>query len=182
MACTILSPSPFSFVCPPCPCGLKLFPTFVSLFQGFPRKRLRNNGELRKKNYVSDKDTLCRYLIRFKKDCLRFETVTYMQNEMSDIWNIFTTPNYQLDNNEIERVNHCISLMRHNSLFFGSHAETNRAAIYYSLVCSCHQRGVFFSSISLISGIIRQRYHPLRLLKHIRNFCQTSSINYNYTF
>lgn len=72
-----------------------------------------------------------------------------MQNEMSDIWNIFTTPNYQLDNNEIERVNRCISLMRHNFLFFGSHAGANRVVIYYSLACSCRQRGInFFEYIS----------------------------------
>ena len=51
-----------------------------------------------------------------------YEAVTYMQNEMSDIRNIFTASNYLLDNNAIERVNRCISLMRHNSLFFGSHA------------------------------------------------------------
>lgn len=78
-----------------------------------------------------------------------YEAVTYMQNEMSDIWNIFTSPNYQLDNNAIERVNRCISLMRHNSLSFGSHAGANRAVIYYSLACSCRQRGInFFEYIS----------------------------------
>ncbi|WP_254883785.1 IS66 family transposase [Phocaeicola dorei] len=78
-----------------------------------------------------------------------YEAVTYMQNEMSDIRNIFTASNYLLDNNAIERVNRCISLMRHNSLFFGSHAGANRAVIYYSLACSCRQRGInFFEYIS----------------------------------
>ena len=41
-----------------------------------------------------------------------YEAVTYMQNEMSDIRNIFTASNYLLDNNAIERVNRFISLSK----------------------------------------------------------------------
>ncbi len=78
-----------------------------------------------------------------------YEAVTYMQNEMADIGNIFTSPYYQLDNNAVERINRCISLMRHNSLFFGSHAGADRAVVYYSLACSCRCRGInFFEYIS----------------------------------
>ena len=55
----------------------------------------------------------------------------------------------KLLDNAMERINRCISLMRHNSLFFGSHAEASRAVIYYSLACSCSQRGInFFEYIS----------------------------------
>lgn len=73
-----------------------------------------------------------------------YEAVTYMQNEMSDIGNIFTAPNYLLDNNAVERVNRCISLMRRNSLFFGSHKGADRAVVYYSLACSCRNKGLNF--------------------------------------
>lgn len=76
-------------------------------------------------------------------------TLPIIRGSLSNTYNIFTSPNYQLDNNTIERVNRCISLMRHNSLFFGSHAGANRAVIYYSLACSCRQRGInFFEYIS----------------------------------
>lgn len=68
----------------------------------------------------------------------------YIQNEMSDIWNVFIVPTYLLDNNTIKQVNRCISLIQHSSLFFGSHTRANRAAIYYSLACSCCQRRMFF--------------------------------------
>lgn len=73
-----------------------------------------------------------------------YEAVTYMQNEMSDIENIFEGATYQLDNNRIERVNRCISLMRRNSMFFGSHKGAERAAVYYSLACSCKMLGLNF--------------------------------------
>lgn len=73
-----------------------------------------------------------------------YEAVTYMKNEMSDIENIFKGATFQLDNNAIERVNRCISLMRRNSLFFGSHKGAERAAVYYSLACSCKIKGINF--------------------------------------
>jgi transposase len=37
-----------------------------------------------------------------------------------------------------------ISLSRRNSLFFGSHAGARRAAMFYSLACSCRLQGVNF--------------------------------------
>ena len=59
------------------------------------------------------------------------------------------TGDYHLDNNLVERLNIYISLSRRNSLFFGSHTGTKRAAMFYSLACSCRLQGVnFFEYIS----------------------------------
>jgi hypothetical protein len=80
----------------------------------------------------------------FIPDTEFYEAVTYMQNEMADLCNIFTAANHQLDNNAVERVNRCISLMRRNSLFFGSHTGADRAVVYYSLACSCRCRDINF--------------------------------------
>ena len=44
---------------------------------------------------------------------------------------------YEMDNNAIERINRYISLSRRNSLFCGSHQGAKRAALIYSLACSC---------------------------------------------
>lgn len=84
----------------------------------------------RRRNFIPDTDI--------------YQAVTYMQNEMADIGNIFTAANYQLDNNAVERVNRSISLMRRNSLFFGSHKGADRAVVYYSLACSCRCKGINF--------------------------------------
>lgn len=73
-----------------------------------------------------------------------YEAVTYMRNEMPDMEHIFEGATYRLDNNRIERVNRCISLMRRNSMFFGSHKGAERASIYYSLACSCKMLGINF--------------------------------------
>lgn len=72
------------------------------------------------------------------------EAVTYLDNEMPDIPNIFTDPHYSLDNNLIERFNRVIAVSRKSSLFFGSHAGAKRGAIFYSLSASCRLSGVDF--------------------------------------
>ena len=55
----------------------------------------------------------------------------------------------QLLDNARERLNRYISLSRRNSLFFGSHTGARRAAMFYSLACSCRLQGVnFFKYIS----------------------------------
>lgn len=75
--------------------------------------------------------------------------VHYMLNEWEAIENIFTRGDYHLDNNLVERLNRYISLSRRNSLFFGSHKGAERAAMYYSLACSCRLLGInFFEYLS----------------------------------
>ena len=72
-----------------------------------------------------------------------------MLNEWDALMNIFTRGDYHLDNNLVERLNRYISLSRRNSLFFGSHAGAKRAAMFYSLACSCRLQGInFFEYIS----------------------------------
>lgn len=79
----------------------------------------------------------------------KYEAVHYMLNEWDALMNIFTRGDYHLDNNLVERLNRYISLSRRNSLFFGSHAGARRAAMFYSLACSCRLQGVnFFEYIS----------------------------------
>ena len=79
----------------------------------------------------------------------RYIAVHYMLNEWEAIENIFTRGDYRLDNNLVERLNRYVSLSRRNSLFFGSHKGAARAAMFYSLACSCRLRGInFFEYIS----------------------------------
>ena len=79
----------------------------------------------------------------------RYNAVHYMLNEWEAIENIFTRGDYHLDNNLVERLNRYISLSRRNSLFFGSHKGAQRAAMFYSLACSCRLNKVnFFEYIS----------------------------------
>lgn len=79
----------------------------------------------------------------------RYNAVHYMLNEWEAIENIFTGGDYHLDNNLVERLNRYISLSRRNSLFFGSHKGAQRAAMFYSLACSCRLNNVnFFEYIS----------------------------------
>ncbi len=79
----------------------------------------------------------------------RHTAVHYMLNEWDAIENIFTRGDYHLDNNLVERLNRYISLSRRNSLFFGSHKGAQRAAMFYSLACSCRLNNInFFEYIS----------------------------------
>ena len=79
----------------------------------------------------------------------RHNAVNYMINEWEAIGNIFTRGDYHLDNNLVERLNRYISLSRRNSLFFGSHKGAQRAAMFYSLACSCRLNKInFFEYIS----------------------------------
>ena len=56
--------------------------------------------------------------------------------------NYILAPEYELDNNAIERINRYISLSRRNSLFCGSHQGAKRAALIYSLACSCRMNNI----------------------------------------
>lgn len=61
----------------------------------------------------------------------------HMLSEWEPMEAIFSSGNYDLDNNLAERYNRYIALSRKNSMFFGSHAGAERAAMYYSIICSC---------------------------------------------
>lgn len=95
-------------------------------------------------------------LLRIQKDEAKYppkssmsRAVNYMLNEWDGIEAIFTGGGYHLDNNLIERLNRYISLSRHNSLFFGSHAGAERGCIFYSLACSCRLHKIdFFEYLS----------------------------------
>lgn len=68
--------------------------------------------------------------------------VNYALNEYPALYNYILKPEYELDNNAIERLNRYISLSRKNSLFCGSHQGAKRAALIYSLACSCRLNGI----------------------------------------
>lgn len=69
------------------------------------------------------------------------KAVNYTLNEYPALCNYVLKPDYKLDN-EIERLNRYISLSRKNSLFYGSHQGAKRAALIYSLACSCRLNGI----------------------------------------
>lgn len=97
------------------------------------------------------------------------KAVNYALNEYPALSNYLLDPRYDLDNNAIERVNRYISLSRKNSLFFGSHKGAERAALIYSLACSCRLNGIntfeYFKDI-LIKLI---NVHPNTNTEYIRN-------------
>ena len=66
----------------------------------------------------------------------------YALREYPSLRNYLLDADYELDNNAIERINRYISLSRHNSLFCGSHEGARRAALTYSLACSCRLHGI----------------------------------------
>jgi len=78
-----------------------------------------------------------------------YKAANYFLNEWDGIEAIAKYGDVDWDNNRLERLNRYISLSRHNSLFFGSHAGARRGCIFYSLACSCRSRGInFFDYIS----------------------------------
>ena len=77
------------------------------------------------------------------------KAANYFLNEWDGIEAIAGYGDVDWDNNRLERINRYISLSRHNSLFFGSHAGAQRGCIFYSLACSCRNRGInFFDYLS----------------------------------
>lgn len=90
-----------------------------------------------------------RALPTFSVDERLRDAVTYLDNEMRDLPNIFTDVRFHLDNNIIERYNRAVALSRHSSLFFGSHDGAKRGALFHSLAASCRMNGIdFFEYIS----------------------------------
>lgn len=65
------------------------------------------------------------------------KAVNYTLTEYPALCNYILKPEYEPDNNAMERINRYISLSRKNSLFCGTHQGAKRAALIYSLACSC---------------------------------------------
>lgn len=77
------------------------------------------------------------------------KAANYFLNEWDGIEAISKYGDVEWDNNRLERTNRYVSLSRHNSLFFGSHAGARRGCIFYSLACSCREMGInFFDYLS----------------------------------
>ena len=77
------------------------------------------------------------------------KAANYFLNEWDGIKAIADYGDVDWDNNRLERINRYVSLSRHNSLFFGSHAGAKRGCIFYSLACSCREAGInFFEYLS----------------------------------
>lgn len=80
--------------------------------------------------------------------------VKYALNEWEWVPGIFKGGDHDLDNNLIERMQRLVSLLRRNSLFFGSHKGGQTAAMYLSLVVSCRLNGV--NVMEYISDILNR--------------------------
>ena len=109
----------------------------------------------------------------------KYTAVHYMLNEWEAIENIFTRGDYHLDNNLVERLNRYISLSRRNSLFFGSHKGAERAAMYYSLACSCRLLGINF--FEYLSDVINKTamMQPNTKIEAYRELLPDSGRHYN---
>lgn len=83
-------------------------------------------------------------LLRYPPSSQMHKAATYFLNEWDGIEVIPRYGDVAWDNNSLERLNRYISLSRHNSLFFGSHAGAERGCIFYSLACSCRNNGINF--------------------------------------
>ena len=95
--------------------------------------------------------------------------VKYALNEWEWVPAIFSRGDYDLDNNLIERMQRLVSLLRRNSLFFGSHKGGETAAMYLSLVVSCRLNGV--NVMEYISDILNRcaSWSPTTPLEKYRN-------------
>jgi transposase len=84
--------------------------------------------------------------IKKKKDFLPKSilgrAVSYTLNQYDALKNYLLNPDYELDNNAIERIFRYISLYRKNSEFFGSSNGAARATVIYSLACSCRLNNI----------------------------------------
>lgn len=98
------------------------------------------------------------------------KAANYFLNEWDGIEAIPSYGDVTWDNNLIERCCRYISLSRHNSLFFGSHAGARRGCIFFSLACSCRNRGINFfeyltdilnRSVKLQNGAPPEAYRDL---------------------
>ena len=103
------------------------------------------------------------------KDSDIMGAVTYALNEWEWVPGIFSGGDYDLDNNLIERMQRLVSLLRRNSLFFGSHKGGETAAMYLSLVVSCRLNGI--NVMEYITDILNRcaSWCPATLLEKYRD-------------
>jgi hypothetical protein len=85
------------------------------------------------------------------------KAVNYTLNEYPALINYVRHAQYELDNNAMERTNRYISLSRKNSLFCGSHQGAQRAALIYSIACSCRLNGI--NSFEYFKDLINKLIH-----------------------
>lgn len=81
---------------------------------------------------------------KYPPDSKIVKAANYFLNEWDGIEAISRYGDVSWDNNFLERLNRYISLSRHNSLFFGSHAGAKRGCFFYSLACSCRLNKINF--------------------------------------
>lgn len=74
-------------------------------------------------------------------DALR-KGITYLENQREALYRFTEDVRIPLDNTEVERQIRIVALDRNNSLFAGSHDGARRAAVMYSIICTCHLAGV----------------------------------------
>ena len=82
------------------------------------------------------------------------KATAYCLNELESIYNIITSTDYDLDNNQIERPMRYISISRRNSLFCGSNAGALRTATLYALAISCRLNNV--NTFSYFKDVIQR--------------------------
>lgn len=68
--------------------------------------------------------------------------ITYLENQREALYRFTEDVRIPLDNTEVERQIRVVALDRNNSLFAGSHDGARRAAVMYSIICTCHLAGV----------------------------------------
>lgn len=86
---------------------------------------------------------------RYSPNSKIVKDANYFLNEWDGIEAISRYGNVSWDNNFLERICRYVSLSRHNSLFFGSHAGAERGCFFYSLACSCRLNKInFFDYLS----------------------------------
>ncbi|MFR9502160.1 MAG: IS66 family transposase [Rikenellaceae bacterium] len=70
------------------------------------------------------------------------KAVAYCINELDGIYNIISSTEYKLDNNDIERPMRYISWSRKNSMFCGCGKGAERLSLIYSLAISCRLNNI----------------------------------------
>jgi transposase len=71
-----------------------------------------------------------------------YKGANYALKQWDDVKRILESPEYQLDNNEIEREIRSIAIGRKNWLFAGSKRGANSAAVIFTILNTCKIHGV----------------------------------------
>lgn len=79
---------------------------------------------------------------RYPPQSALHKAIAYLINHREALTRFLDDPRLPLDNNEVERQIRIVALDRRNSLFAGSHDGARRAAVMYSIICTCLLAGV----------------------------------------